>query len=384
MPDDIPTFVQLLQRAGYYTGIVGKWHLRSMPAGFDHVVIFPGQGGYQDPDMIANGVRVRMRGHADDVVGDQALMYLGTRPQDRPFCLLYQFKSPHRDWRPAERFRNAFKDVAIPVPRTFEDKLEGRPEAVRKAEMAIAEMPDFRDQVDPALPPRERGRRNLEILVRNYYSVLLSVDENVGRVLDFMDKNGLTENTVVIYTSDNGFFLGEHGLYDKRLMYEPSIRVPMLMRYPAGIKGGTVESRMVLNVDVGPTLLELAGVPVPAYMQGKSWVSLFAAQPPSWRDAFMYEFYEYPAVHCVRKHRGVRTDRWKLIHYWEQPQEWELYDLRNDPDELRNLAADPKYAGELSTLKTRLAELRRELRDFDPAGPPPVALPCYQGQDKFL
>jgi arylsulfatase A-like enzyme len=385
LPQNIPTFVELLRRSGYHTGIVGKWHLRSNPTGFDHWVIFPGQGGYYDPQMIANGTRVVMRGHADDVVGDQAITYLNERPKDRPFCLLFQFKSPHRNWLPAERFKNAFKDVEIPLPRTFEDKLEGRPEAVRKAEMAIAEMPDFRDQgVDPSLPPRERARLNLQHLVRNYYSVLLSVDENVGRVLDYLDKQKLAENTVVLYTSDNGFFLGEHGMYDKRLMYEPSIRVPMLLRYPARVKPGTVETRMVTNVDVGPTLLEIAGAPVPAHMQGRSWLPLMDGRPVAWRDAFLYEFYEYPAVHCVRKNRGVRTDRWKLIHYWEQPQEWELYDLQNDPDEVRNLAGDPRFAAELARLQARLAELRRELRDFDPPGPAPVAAPCYQGQDKFL
>ena len=379
LPDHVPTFVELLQRAGYYTGIVGKWHLRSVPEGFDSWVIFPGQGAYTDPLMIANGTRIRMRGHADDVVGDQALTFLQERPQNQPFCLLYQFKSPHRNWWPAERFKNVFNDIEIPLPRTFEDKLEGRPEAVRKAEMAIADMPDFREQgVDPSLPASERARLNLQHLVKNYYRVLLSVDENVGRVLDFLDKNGLTENTIVIYTSDNGFFLGEHGMFDKRLMYEPSIRVPMLMRHPARIKASQAESRMVLNIDVAPTLLGMAGVPVAAHMQGRSWMPLLESRPTAWRDAFMYEFYEYPGAHCVRKNRGLRTDRWKLIHYWEQPQEWELYDLRSDPDEMRNLAGDPRYADELAGLKQRLAEVRVALRDFDPAGPAPVAALCHE------
>ncbi|MCI0623600.1 MAG: sulfatase [Acidobacteria bacterium] len=374
------TFVELLRRAGYHTAIVGKWHLRSDPTGFDHWAILPGQGAYYDPEMIADGVHVKMRGHVDDVVGDQALTYLARRPREKPFCLLFHFKSPHRSWDPAPRFENAFRDVKIPVPRTFEDKLAGRPEALRRAEMAIADMPDFRERGVPAtLPFEERKRRNLQALVKNYYRVLLSVDENLGRVLDYMDKSGLAENTVVVYTSDNGFFLGEHGLYDKRLMYEPSVRVPMLVRYPGRVKPATVDRRMVLNIDIAPSLLEWAGVPVPVHMQGRSWAPLFQQPGASWRDAFLYEYYEYPAVHCVRKNRGVRTDQWKLIHYWEQPQEWELYDVKTDPDELTNLAAQPEYADQLARLKATMNQLRGQLRDYDPPGPPPVALPCRQG-----
>jgi arylsulfatase A-like enzyme len=378
--DDQLTFVHLLRQAGYHTALVGKWHLRSMPSGFDQWVVFPGQGAYHDPEMIANGTRLRLRGHADDIVGDQALAYLRNRPRDRPFCLLYQFKSPHRAWMPAERFARAFEDVDIPLPRTFEDRLAGRPEALRAAEMAIADMPDFRERgVSPSLPVEERKRLNLEHLVRNYYRVLLSVDENLGRVLDYLDAEGLAENTVVVYTSDNGFFLGEHGLFDKRLMYEPSIRVPMLVRYPARVKPAVDQSRLVLNVDVAPTLLELAGVPVPSWMQGRSLVPLLDGRTPAWRDAFLYEYYEYPAEHCVRKNRGIRTDRWKLIHFWEQPEEWELYDLERDPDETTNLAGRREHRATEQALRERLATLRRELGDVDPPGPPPVAMPCGNG-----
>ena len=373
------TWVELLRRAGYHTGLVGKWHLRSRPTGFDEWVIFPSQGIYRDPDMIAGDTHLRLRGHADDVVGDQALEFLRARPKDRPFCLLYQFKSPHRAWMPAERFAHAFENVAIPVPRTFEDRLDAA--ALRNAELALADMPDFRDRgVRPDLPVAERKRRNLEELVRNYYRVLLSVDENVGRVLDWLDANALAENTIVVYTSDNGFFLGEHGLFDKRLMYEPSIRVPLLVRHPARIPAARVDrAHMVLNVDVGPTLLELAGVPVPTRMQGRSMVPLLEGRDVPWRDAFLYEYYEYPAEHCVRKHRGVRTARWKLIHFWEQPEEYELFDLQADPDETRDLAADPRHRATLAMLKSRLAELRRELGDVDPPGPAPVSGACGNG-----
>ena len=227
------TFPHLLREIGYYTAIVGKWHIPSMPSGFDHWNILPGQGAYYDPEMIANGVRVKLRGHVEDAIGDQALVLLRERPQEKPFCLLCQFKAPHRDWRPAQRFEKMFDDVQIPEPRTFEDRFEGRPEALRQAQMAIEDMPDFRERGVPASLPRdERKRRNLQALVKNYYRVLLGVDENVGRVLDSLDKAGIAENTAVFYSSDNGFFLGEHGLFDKRLMYEPSIRVPMLLRLP--------------------------------------------------------------------------------------------------------------------------------------------------------
>ena len=379
-PDEV-TFVTLLRRAGYHTAIAGKWHLRSWPEGFDQWVVFPGQGAYHDPEMIANGMRIKLRGHADDIVGDQALTFLRQRPKDKPFCLLYQFKSPHRSWMPAARFAKAFDDIEIPVPRTFEDRLAGRPEALRAAEMAIADMPDFRDRgVSESLPRAERARLNLQHLVKNYYRVLLSVDENVGRVLDLLDSEGIAENTIVVYTSDNGFFLGEHGLFDKRLMYEPSIRVPMLVRYPARIRSGIVDTtHMVLNIDVAPTLLELAGVPVPARMHGRSFFPVVTNPSAPWRDAFLHEFYEYPAEHCVRKNRGVRTARWKLIHFWEQPEEWELYDLERDPDEMNNLAGRREYARIERALRARLAELRAEIGDVDPPGPVPVAQPCGNG-----
>jgi arylsulfatase A-like enzyme len=378
---DQPTFVHLLRAAGYHTAVVGKWHLRSAPTGFDEWVVFPDQGMYHDPVMIANGMRIQLRGHADDVVGDQALTALRSRPRDRPFCLLYQFKSPHRSWLPAERFARMFEDAAIPAPRTFEDRLAGRPEALRRAEMALADMPDFRDRgVSASLPAEERKRKNLDHLVKNYYRVLLSVDENVGRVLDYLDTEGLAEDTLVIYTSDNGFFLGEHGLFDKRLMYEPSIRVPLLMRYAARVRPGQVDStHLVLNVDVAPTVLELAGVPVPRWMHGRSLAPLLLGEAPPWRDAFLYEYYEYPAEHCVRKNRGVRTDRWKLIHFWEQPEECELYDLTSDPDETANLAGRREHRAVIERLKRRLQELRREFGDVDPPGPPPVAAPCGDG-----
>jgi arylsulfatase A-like enzyme len=376
--DDQVTFVQLLHQVGYHTALVGKWHLPSWPAGFDEWAILPGQGVYHDPELIAHGMRLQLRGHVDDVVGDQALAVLRHRPADRPFCLLVHFKAPHRSWVPAPRFARAFEGLEVPVPPSFADGLDRRSDAVRRTMMALADLPDFREQgVPAALPPEERARRNLRLLVTNYCRVLLGVDENVGRVLEFLDTHGLTEPTAVLFTSDNGFFLGEHGLYDKRLMYEPAIRVPMLLRCPARLAAGQVDTtHLVLNLDIAPTLLALAGVPVPPGMHGRSWLPLLEGEEPAWREAFLYQYDEYPAWHCVRKHRGVRTRDWKLLHFWEQPEAWELYDLAADPDERHNLAGRPAYADRLGQLRAQLAALRREVGDTDPPGPPPTAATC--------
>jgi arylsulfatase A-like enzyme len=381
LKDEQETFVHLLRRAGYHTALVGKWHLRSLPTGFDQWIILPGGGGpYTDPEMITNGMRMKFRGHADDVVGDQALTFLQQRPKDRPFCLLYNFKAPHRNWLPAARFEKVFDNIEIPIPRSFNDSFDGRPQSLRKTEMAVADMPDFRNRgVAGTLPTDERKRQNFQQLAKNYYRTLLGVDENVGRVLDFLDKNNLSNDTLVIYSSDNGFFLGEHGLFDKRLMYEPSIRVPLLARLPARVKSGQVNSRhMVLNIDVAPTLLEMAGVPVPIWMQGRSFLPLLEGKDIAWRDAFLYEFYEYPAEHCAPKNRGIRTGKWKLIHFWEQPEEWELYDLRNDPDEMKNLFGQRDQEARVHELRSRMDVLRRETGDIDPPGPTAAMQPCAQ------
>ncbi len=382
LKDEQETFVHLLRRAGYHTALVGKWHLRSLPTGFDHWIVLPGGGGpYIDPEMITNGTRVKFRGHSDDVVGDQALTFLQQRPQDRPFCLLFNFKSPHRNWVPATRFEKAFENIEIPIPRSFGDTFEGRPQALRKTEMAVSVMPDFRNRgVAETLPPEERKRRNFQQLAKNYYRTILSVDENVGRVLDYLDKNNLAKDTLVIFSSDNGFFLGEHGLFDKRLMYEPSIRVPLLVRLPSRFKSGRVDSKhIILNIDVAPTILEIAGAPVPASMQGRSFLPVLEGRDIAWRDAFLYEYYEYPAEHCAQKNRGIRTDRWKLIHFWEQPEEWELYDLQSDPDEMKNLYGQSDQEDLVRELRARLDALRRETHDVDPPGPTPQVQPCVTG-----
>ncbi len=372
LPRDHDTWPKLLREVGYASAVVGKWHIKSLPFGFDHFAILPGQGAYFDPPFIVNGGHVRFRGHTDDVIADQALAWLRHRPTDRPFCLLCQFKAPHSPWQSAPRFSDEFTNVEIPIPLAFEKLPDDIPEPVLKTEMSVAAM-DFSSRGVPRdLPPARRKHANLQTLVKNYYRTLRGVDENVGRVLDFLDKEKLAENTVVVYTSDNGFFLGEFGLYDKRLMYEPSIKIPMLMRAPAHLESKQVDdTHMVLNVDVAPTLLDIAGVAIPRALQGRSWKPVLEDPRTEWRDAFLYEFFEYPAVHCVRKHRGIRTSRWKLMHFWEAPEKYALYDLANDPDELVNLGQRPEHSTRLKQLQAHLQRLREETNDSKP--PPEIA-----------
>ncbi len=369
------TYPNILRRTGYHTGVVGKWHVNSPPLGYDYTAILPGQGQYFDPPLIVQGRETRGQGHTDDVIGDLALGFLNDRPQDRPFCLLYQFKAPHRGWEPAPRFKDAFADVTIPPPSTFSEDIADRPRALQLADMLIADMADYRSRgVSADLPYAERARRNYDFFIKDYYRVLLGVDENVGRVLDLLEREGLSENTLIVYTSDNGFFLGDHGMFDKRLMYEQSIKVPMLVRHPASIAPGQVNTdQMVLNINVAPAFLDFAGVPVDPHMQGRSWKPVVqGAPPPDWRTDFLYQYFEFPAAHCVRPHRGVRDRRWKLIH-WELPAAWELYDLEADPDEQNNLSGQPAHAAEEERLRGRLAALRREYGDAD--------LPGYERAD---
>lgn len=363
----VTLFPELLQRAGYYTAFAGKWHIASQPSGFEHWCMLPGQGLYHDPQMVVPNGRLRFRGYVDDVIADQALEMLRGRPKDRPFCLLCWFKAPHRSWEPAARFEKHFEDVTIPEPSTFDVSLDDRPAAIRNSDIQIADMPDFEELgVARGLPRQERKRRNFQHFVKRYYRTLLGVDENVGRLLDYLDKEKLAEDTLVLYSSDNGFFAGEYGLFDKRMMYEPSIRVPLLARYPAGFQPGQeIRDRMVLNNDIAHTLLDYAGVPRPQAMQGhgESWRPIVEGRRTPWRDAWMYEYFEYPAITCTGKMRGIRTARWKYVHYIQEPQGAELFDLQSDPGERRSLAASPAHRATAAELRNRLDQMRRGLGD---------------------
>lgn len=363
---DQPIFTDYLKQAGYQTCFIGKFHQggKVIPAKPDIWMGFTDQGVYLDqPLRDFDGQVKKEKGHNTDLLGDRAVAYLKDHRKD-PFCLLLWFKAPHRAWTPTERNKNLYADATIPHPASFNDDFAGRPDALRKTEM----------QVEIAKPPK-----SFDEWVKDYYRTLTDVDENIGKVLKALDDLGLAGNTIVIHTSDNGFLLGEHHLFDKRLMYEPSIRLPMLVRYPRGVKeAGRTVPEMALNVDLAPTLLDLAGLPVPGEMQGVSWRPLLEARPTPWRKSWYYEYYEFPAVHMVRPNRGVRTDRWKYIEWpaWhgkikqqetDYPAEYELYDLQADPDEMKNLYGDPKGADKVAELRQEMARLRTELKDTDPA-----------------
>ncbi len=376
----LPTFPKLLQRGGYFTALAGKWHIRSAPEGFNQWCILPGQGRYHDPVMLAGGTRVKLRGYVDDLIADQAIEILDHRPKHRPFCLLCWFKAPHRSWEPPQRYAGEFEDITIPEPSTFDLDLSGRPEAIRNSDLQIADMPDFAHMGVPREAPRaERKRLNFQHFAKQYYRVLLGVDYNVGRLLDYLDQHGLAENTFVLHSSDNGFFMGEYGLFDKRMMYEPSIRVPMLVRYPAGFRGGRVDAEhMVLNSDICPTLLDYAGLRPPNSIRqhGASWRPLLQEdRRVGWRRSWLYEFFEYPAVGCVGKMRGVRTSRWKLIHYIQRPEQFEMFDLEADPEERHNLFGDPRHRDRREELLAELTRLRDRLGD-DRSEDGTEAAPC--------
>ena len=371
-----PMLQKYLQRAGYHTGMVGKWHLGGnnparpedgKPTGFDYWNILPGQGAYFDPEFIDNGKRVKLQGYTTDIITDLALGFLKDRPQGKPFFLMYHHKAPHRNWQPDEKHRRQFENVIVPEPETFDDDYRGKSDAARAATMRIDRDLNENDlKVPPpaGLSGPELKKWKYQRYMRDYLACVAAVDDNIGRLLAWLDENDLAKNTIVIYTSDQGFFLGEHNFFDKRFMYEESLRMPFLVRWPGRVKPGAVSRGMILNVDFAPTLLAAAGVGVPADMQGRSFVPLLEGRAPKdWRTSMYYRYY-HPGHHNVAAHYGVRDERYKLI-YFNKLDQWELYDLRKDPREMRNVYDDPAHQGVVKRLKAELLRLRRELRDED-------------------
>lgn len=371
---DLVTFPELLQQAGYATALVGKWHLKDPPKGFDHSCVLPGQGAYFDPVMIADGEKRRFSGYVSEVITEEAIRWLGGRDSGKPFCLLVHHKAPHANWEPGPRYADLFRDGPIPEPTTFNDDHATRGQAIR----------DHRLFVGPKLWELHYQRRFGEIpatvsdeavrgwvyqrFIADYLRCVASVDESVGRLLDYLDAAGLAGDTIVVYTSDQGFFLGDHGLYDKRFMYEESIRMPLLVRWPGKTQGGSEVDPIVLNVDFAPTLLDLAGISPPETMQGRSFAPLLRGEWPSdWRRAMYYRFYEQ--AYGIGPHEGVRTARYKLIHYLYGDNAWELYDLEQDPDELHNVFGDSRYTVVAAQLPALLAQLRRQFGAEPVAGP---------------
>lgn len=404
-------FPELLRAEGYLTAIFGKWHLSVEPKGFDHYDLLWDQGEYYNPVMRTpetGGRYVRQEGYATDIITDHALAWLDARrDDDAPFCLMIHHKAPHRNWMADLKYLDLYEDVEFPEPETLFDDYATRGDQMRQQQLTIdrhmgyafdfkvEELKDeptlqyIHDSWDIAmstLTPEQRrvwddsyGRKNRDFLadrpegkellrwkyqryIHDYCRTIRSVDDQIGRVLDYLEENGLMDNTLIVYTSDQGFLLGEHGLYDKRFMYEESFRTPLVMRLPGGARGDIAE--MVQNIDYAPTFLELAGVPVPADMQGVSLLPLLRGEHPAgWRRSLYYHFYEYPAEHMVRRHYGVRNDRWKLIHFYNDIDQWELYDLQEDPHELRNLYGLPEYAAPRREMTDELVRLQTQYGD---------------------
>jgi arylsulfatase A-like enzyme len=390
------TFPKLLQKAGYQTAVIGKWHLKSKPTGFDHYDILIGswgQGEYFDPLFSINGQKQRTTGYVTDIITDKCLEWLKRQKNDKPFCLMYQHKAPHRAWEPDEKHAKMYEDIDIPEPETFDDDYKTRCDAARQQEMTIEHHltpSDLKAQPPKELPSEEsrdwdkKGihgeywspsinlwgqalkKWKYQRYIKDYLRCIASIDDNVGRLLDYLDRAGLAENTIVVYTSDQGFYLGEHGWFDKRFMYEESLRMPLLVRYPKEIKAGSVSDDIVLNLDFAPTLLDFAGIAKPADMQGQSFCRMLqGSAPENWRTSMYYHYYEYPGWHAVKRHYGVRTKRYKLIHFYYDIDAWELYDLEKDPHELNNVYDNPAYKSIVRQLKDELKRLQKKFRDSD-------------------
>lgn len=361
------TFPKLLQAAGYQTAMIGKWHLNSDPTGFDYWNILPGQGAYYNPTMIEMGESKAYEGYVSDIITDQCLAWFERRDETKPFCLMYHHKAPHRSWQPAPWYMDLYEDP-IPTPETFDDNYETRI-AAQQQDMTIANTlssRDVKEEPPEGLSDEELKKWKYQRYMEDYLRCVQSVDDNVGRLLGYLDEAGLAENTVVVYTSDQGFFLGDHGWFDKRFMYEESLRMPLLIRYPEMIRPGSISDDIVLNLDFGETFLDFAGAAIPADMQGESFKRILAGNTPGdWRTSMYYHYYEYPAEHSVKRHYGVRTQRYKLIHFYYDIDEWELFDLQEDPNELNNVYDDPAYADVVQDLKTELERLQQQYSDSD-------------------
>ena len=379
----LPTFPKALRQSGYQTAVVGKWHLGHGgihdPTGFDYWNVLPGQGVYHDPTMIEMGKEKVVPGYVTDVITDISLEWLRTRDRSRPFCLLTHHKAPHRPWDPDEKHARMYEDADVPEPDTFNDDYANRARAAGDARMRVESDMNARDLKAPVpedLSPEEEKSWKYQRYIKDYLRCVASIDDNVGRMLDYLDEEGLTEDTIVIYTSDQGFFLGDHGWYDKRFMYEESLRMPFLIRYPREVEAGTANDGMILNVDFPPTLLDLAGVDVPEHMQGASFRPLLRGQlPEEWQTSMYYRYWMHLAGHNIYAHYGVRTLKHKLIYYYadalgqpgavDDPKapEWELFDLELDPMELKNVYDDPAYAEVVRDLKAELRRLQEKVGD---------------------
>lgn len=401
------TMPKLLQKAGYQTALIGKWHLVSLPTGFDHWEIVPEQGDYYNPDFInMDNDTVRKEGYITNLITDMSIDWMeNQRDKNRPFCLFIHHKAVHRDWLPEMKYLSLYEDKTFPVPENFYDDYAGRPAAAAQEMNILKNMDIIYDnkmfRADKETPLKEWYVKNINRLspddrkvydafyaslaedfykknlqgkelaewkyqryMRDYAKVLKSLDDNVGRVLDYLEEKGLLDNTLVVYTSDQGFYMGEHGWFDKRFMYEESMHTPLIMHLPKGFDAKGEIPQMVQNIDYAPTFLDLAGAPIPEDMQGVSFLPLLKGEKPAdWRKSLYYHFYEFPAEHMVKRHYGVRTERYKLMHFYYDIDEWELYDLQEDPHEMNNLYGKPGYEKITEDLKEELVRLQTQYKD---------------------
>ena len=385
------TFPKILQKAGYQTAIIGKWHLGSDPTGFDFWQILPGQGVYYNPPMIRMGETIQNAGYVTDIITDVSLDWLAKRDKTKPFLLMCQHKAPHREWEPALRHLEADHDRVYDEPPTLFDDYSGRGAAEHNQDMTIDKTMVDRDTklvAPPRLTPEQRKvwdayyePRNAQFRAANltgkdlvrwkyqrymhdYLATIRAVDESVGRVLDYLEKEGLAENTIVVYASDQGFYLGEHGWFDKRWIFEESVRTPFLVRWPGVTKPGSVSKDIVSNLDFAETFLAATGQAIPERMQGHSLLPILrGARPADWRTSFYYQYYEYPTPHRVHPHYGVVTDRYKLVRFYGFNDDYtELFDLQKDPLELKSVYGEPAYAATTAELEKDMARLRTELK----------------------
>jgi len=398
--DSLVTYPKLLQEAGYYTGVIGKWHLHTEPKGFNYWKVMIEQGEYHDPHFCEKGkgwsneeeAGTQYKGYVTDITTDFGIDFLRNRPKDQPFCLLLHFKAPHDDWDHSKKYDTLYENIRIPEPTNLLDDYSNRGEAIKRCTQKIGQNHTYYEDETGHLTGETREKEQYQVYVKKYLRCVASIDENIGRVLKYLEKNNLKENTIVMYTSDQGFFLGEHGLYDKRFMYEESLRIPFIVSYPKEIKPGSVNTDIVTNVDFAETFLDYAGINIPDDMQGQSLRPLFKGQTPiDWPRAMYYRYWMHGAHFNVAAHYGIRTKDYKLIFYYGQKlnddyddelfptghwhyegnyvvdntPEWELFDLKKDPHEMNNVYQNPKYAQIVKQLKSELAGLKEKYEDTD-------------------
>ena len=387
-------FPKLMRKAGYQTAMVGKWHLKTEPTGFDFWEVLIGQGPYYNPPMRTPQGNKKYTGYTTEIVTDIALDFLkNKRDKEKPFVLMYQHKAPHRNWAPGPGYLNMYDDVTIPEPATLFDKWENRTSAAKTQTMTIERHLSANDLKlttprgltkeqlaawNAAYGPKNEAFRKAKLegkalvrwkyqrYIKDYLRCIAAVDDNIGRVLGYLDDEGLAGNTIVIYSSDQGFYLGDHGWFDKRWMYEESLRMPLIVRWPGVIKPGSTNHHLVQNLDYAETFLDVAGIAIPDDMQGRSLAPLFRGESPAdWRDSIYYHYLEYPGAHSVRRHYGVRTRTHKLIRYYNI-NEWELFDLSKDPDELMSVHGKEEYASVQKDLEGELTRLQKLYADNEP------------------